>query len=315
MADFKHPPFFMPKSFSIEKHFIEARKYSSRSEFALKCQTSYQMLWRKKLLDEACSHMPISPVYVARKWTHEMVFEEAAKYQTRAEFKRKAGGAHAYALGNKIIDQVCAHMRQGIVKWHIFELMAIAIKYKNQREFIREQRKVYEYCVKQKLLSIVCAHMSKREKWDSKSVVLAEAKKYRSGTEFQSNASGAFKQAYANGYLEEACAHMPPPEYGFSKEKKANLYFLRITIPGSQDLFKIGITNREPAARVKGLGLNHGVTAEILKVIEFECGRDARIAEKRLHRRFSIFRYGGLPVMKNGNKELFTVNVLNWGIG
>jgi hypothetical protein len=104
---------------------------------------------------------------------------------------------------------------------------------------------------------------------------------------------------------------MPPPEYGFSKDKSAYLYFLRVRVPGIGDLFKIGITNRDPSDRIAGMGADPGVVIELLETVSFENGRDARIAEKRLHRKFSSHKYVGAPVMKNGNTELFTVNALD----
>lgn len=201
-------------------------------------------------------------------------------------------------------------MREGHRFWHVFELMCVAIKYQDKSEFIRSEKSAYEFCKKKGLVDLVCAHMRGRRAWD-KTSVMAAAAEFQSKGAFQAAYSGAYKQADAGGYLDEACAHMPPPEYGFSKEKAAVLYFLRVIVPGHPDLFKIGITNREPADRIAGMGLHTGVVAEVIETIAFPNGRDARISEKRLHRKFSSHKYGGPPVMKNGNTELFTVNVLD----
>lgn len=300
----------MPKIFDPEKHFAKAKLFSSRTHFARGGGSSYHMLRRHGLLDEACAHMSISPAYSSVRWTPEAVFREAAKYRNRAEFKRECSGAHGYALANGLLDQACAHMRDGHNFWHVFELMAVAIRYNSKPDFIKSERSAYFWCKTHGLIDFACAHMDQRRDWSSKADVLAEAAKHQSRGAFQAAASGAYKQADAGGYLDEACAHMPPPEYGFSKEKEAKLYFLRITSPGVGDLYKIGITNRDPLARLAGMGLNPGVTAEVIEVVAFKNGRDARITEKRLHRKFSSHRYGGLQVMKNGNTELFTVNVL-----
>ena len=142
--------------------------------------------------------------------------------------------------------------------------------------------------------------------------MMDEAKKYQSRTAFCKGDQAAYAYLWKRGLLDEACAHMPPPEYGFSKERAAVLYHLRITGPGGLVLFKVGITNRAVEDRIAGMGLHDGISAEVLDRIEFASGRDARIAEKRLHRRLSSKRYSGPPVMKNGNTELFTVNVLDF---
>lgn len=301
----------MPKPFNSAKHFANAKLYKTRSEFARNCKGSYDLLWRKGLLDQACAHMELSPVYVPPKWTHASVFAEAAKYRNRAEFKRECSGAHGYALKHGILNQSCSHMREGHNFWHVFELMAVAIKYRDKSDFIRREKSAYDFAIKRGLLDVTFAHMqSKRRTWD-KGSVLQVAKDCRSRGELQALHSGAYKHADQYGYLDEACSHMPPPEYGFSKAKPASLYHLRIATPDGFELFKVGITNRDPAARVAGMGLFPGVSAEVISVINFDLGRDARMVEKRLHRKFSSHRYGGPPVMKNGNTELFTVNVLD----
>ena len=302
----------MPRQVNFEKYFAQAKQFSSRADFSRRAASAYQMLYRHKMLDKACAHMTVSPVYSYARWTPEAVFVEAAKYANRAEFKRQCSGAYCYALDNGILAQACSHMRDGQRFWHVFELMAVAIKYQSQAEFINEQKSAYKFCKRENLVDIVCAHMERRRKWFCKADVLAEAARHKSRGAFQAMASGAFKQAYSGGYLDEACAHMPPPEYGFSKEKPANLYHLRITAPGGVELFKIGITNRDPLKRIAGMGLFDGVAAEVLDVIQFASGRDARITEKRLHSRLSGYRYAGDPVMKNGKTELFTVNMLEF---
>lgn len=301
----------MPRQLDLEKHFAEAKRFSTRSEFSKKSQTSYQMLWRHGLLDEACAHMAISPIYSHVRWTHDSVFFEASKYKNRAEFKRECSGAYCYALENRILETCCSHMRDGQRFWHIFELMAVAIKYTDKAVFTNSEMSAYTFCKRHSLVDLVCAHMHQCRDWSNKVDVLSEASKYQSRGEFRVLASAAYKRANAGGYLDEACAHMPPPEYGFSKEKQAVMYFLRVSVPGVGDLFKIGITNRDPLARVAGMGAHSGVRIEVMETIFFDNGRDARIAEKRLHRKFAGYRYAGAPVMKNGNTELFTVNVLD----
>ena len=254
--------------------------------------------------------MPISPKYSYTKWTVEAVFAEALKYKNRAEFKRSCAGAYEFALSNGYLDQCCSHMRDGQRFWHVFELMAVAIKYTVKRDFIKAERQAYEFMKKNGLIDVICEHMDKPRAWDKPSV-MAEAAKYSAKGMFHACAAGAYKHADRHGYMDEACAHMDAPVYGFSKEKSATLYFLRITAPDGFTVYKVGITNRAVEARIMGMGAFEGVRIEIVETIVFPNGRDARIAEKRLHRKFSSHRYDGPPLMKNGNSELFTVNVLD----
>jgi len=392
--------------------FAEAKNYQSRTDFFKGSHAEYCYLQSKGKLKEACLHMPLSEKYSYVRWDQKSVIAEAAKYGSRAEFKRNCSGAYEHALSNGYLNQVCAHMRDGTKFWHVFELMAAALKYDNWSEFIKAEPQAYNFANKNKLAGIASAHMRKaRRAWSKESVlaeaakhqsrsmfismasgaykhalangyvdevfshmdnlrgqdwdkgkVLNEAGKYKTRTDFQAGAGGAHAHALRNGYLDEACAHMEirkrdldrefvlseakkyksrshfktmepscylhakrngfldeacahmgkPLPSGFKDAGKANLYHLRVTCPDGLILFKIGITNRTPKDRIQSLYLNEGITAEVLDVIEFETGRDARIAEKRLHRKMSSFRYSGPPLMRNGNTELFTENILDF---
>lgn len=293
-----------------EQCFQAALNFSSRAGFASKSRPEYDALWRRGLLDKACAHMAISPVYSSVRWTREAAFSEAAKYQNRAEFKRECSGAYCFALENGILDHACLHMRGGQNFWHVFELMAVSLKFTSRAEFKRAHPGAYGFARDHGMLEIIFAHMDRRRAWCRHSV-LAEASRHQSRGAFHALATGAYQHAIQGGYLDEACAHMLPPEYGFSKEKPATLYHLRITTADGVELFKLGITNRAPAARIAGMGVPAGAVVDVLDAIVFDNGRDARITEKRLHRKFSSFRYVGPLLMKNGNTELFTVKLLD----
>lgn len=295
---------------NTEKLFIEASKHNSRIALVKASRSTYMALRKIGLLDEACKHMPISPKYSYKKWNKKDVAAEAAKYASRSQFKRENAGAYEFALANNLLESVCDHMQYGHHYWHMFELMAVAKKYRSWHDFIAKEPKAYQFCNKNKLSSIASAHMIKlRTDWD-KSAVLTEALKYTSRGMFQSFASGAYKHADKFGYMDEACQHMPVPEYGFQKEKTATLYHLRIETAEGLVLYKVGITNREVQARIKSMGVPDGTTVDVLNAILFERGRDARITEKRLHRKNKGSRYLGPAIMKNGNTELFTVAVI-----
>lgn len=298
-----------PKKFILEKCLAEAKKYTTRVSFFKEGRAAYAALQKRGLLNDACAHMPLSSRYSYKRWTRKEIFVEAGKYESRAEFKRKQPGAYEYALANGMLEQVCTHMR-GSKFWNIFELMAVAIKYKHKPDFIRSEPQAYNYANRNKLVDIACHHMTRHVTTWSKDLVMAEAAKYEQRGLFQASAAGAYKHADKNGYLEEACSHMPPPEYGFSKEKQATMYHLRITLPDGMVLYKLGITNRATEKRVIGMGHQPGTVVDILDQINFDCGRDARIAEKRLHRRYSEHKYHGSHIMKNGNTELFHVPLI-----
>lgn len=308
MATINLVAIFMPKKTDWIRHFSEAKRYSSRSEFAKSSPSAYGMLWRHGLLDRACSHMSISPVYSQRRWDSKSVLAEASKYGSRSEFKRACSGAYCYALSNGFLDQACAHMMVAGF-WHPFELMAAAIKYSSFSDFRKSEPSAYSYAKKAGLTDIVASRLARRRFW-TRDAVMIEAAAYGSRSSFRLLASGAYKHAVEHGYLDDACAHMQTGGKGFSADKPASLYVARLFSPLGVELFKAGITNRDPSARIAGLGVPDGWEVELLDVFSFDCGRDARIAEKRLHRKMSSYRYEGPSVLRNGNTELFTTSPL-----
>lgn len=253
--------------------------------------------------------MKLSEKYSYKRWTKAEVETEAKKYNSRSEFRRANQGAYAFALNNGLLDNVCAHMKP-LVFWNIFELMAVARKYDNLQAFRKSEPEAYNYATKSQLLKLATSHMARHVIQWTKELVLEEAAKHNSRGMFQAAASGAYKHADKYGYMDEACAHMPDPEYGFSKEKLSRLYHLKIKFVNGLTLYKLGITNRLVMARIAGMGVPDGSEIEVLNEIEFERGRDARITEKRLHRRFKNHRYNGEPLLKNGNTELFYVPLI-----
>lgn len=90
----------------------EALKYSSRFDFQRCRGSAYNSALRNRWLPEICSHMrPSFHTVLAGHWTKAACFEEALKYSSKAEFKRKCGGAHNAAQRNGWLVDICKHMR------------------------------------------------------------------------------------------------------------------------------------------------------------------------------------------------------------
>ena len=141
--------------------------------------------------------------------------------------------------------------------------------------------------------------------------ILEIARAHKTRNDFKLADFGAYITAIRRNLIETACAHMEYGGCGFREDMPAVLYQFRVEIGGGQVLYKVGITNRLPKQRLATMGLLQGVTATLLKAVRFARGRDARLAEKCLHRVHSDKRYQGPPVMQNGNTELFTAPLIN----
>jgi hypothetical protein len=286
----------------------EALSYETRSEFARGAPWAYQIAQKLNKLDEVCSHMALSPRYSYHRWDDESACQEALKYKSRSEFKRGNSGAYCYLTDQYLLNAACAHMEPLHKNWTKENIISLAKECSSRLEFKKANSWAYKRACKLGLLNEACAHMDGMNSWDYDSVI-REAQKYTNNVDFRKSSAGAWKHAYEKGFLEEATEHMEPAIYGFSKVKPAVLYYIKF-VTSETVLYKIGITNRNTEDRLAGMGLKAGTDAEIIKEIRFLDGTNARQAEKALHKKFKEFRYQGDPIMKNGNNELFTCDVL-----
>lgn len=100
------------------------------------------------------------------KWDLNKCKEEALKYNSRLEFKKKSHTAYKFSLKNKIIDEVCSHMikirKLKIIKKSKYNLEICkqeALKYKTKKEFYTNSKKIYHYSSKTNILKEICSHM------------------------------------------------------------------------------------------------------------------------------------------------------------
>ncbi len=68
---------------------------------------TYTAAKRNGWLDDVCLHMTPGK-RPNGYWTIDKVREEAKKFNSRSEFKRKSGSAYSYALKNGWLDDVCS---------------------------------------------------------------------------------------------------------------------------------------------------------------------------------------------------------------
>jgi len=284
-----------------------AKQFDAKIAFRERANKEYQWLFRNGLLDLACAHMK-----QRRYLTDELIGESASNYKNKRAFKLGDQSAYNAALKRGILDRVCAHMVSKHRELADQQISEIASKFESRSEFARRDSGAYQTAVKRGILDAVCAHMDgSGTRRLTNEEILEIAKKYATRNDFKLGDFGAYTTAIRRGLIVQACEHMEYGASGFREDKPAVLYqFQVITVDGLK-LFKVGITNRKPSQRLVTMGLVPGTKAELVGCIKFAFGRDARMAEKTLHRLIDGHRYAGLPVMKNGNTELFTVAAFN----
>ena len=96
-------------------------------------------------------------------WTKERCQEESLKYKTRSEFMRDHPGGYSYCKKNKIIDEICSHMNNKIIKskgyWTKERCQEEALKYRMRSIFQKESISSYQISLNNKWLDEICSHM------------------------------------------------------------------------------------------------------------------------------------------------------------
>ncbi len=86
----------------------EANKYKTRKEFKKIDINAYRAAIRLKIMDELFKNHPNEGLTTSKKtdWTFDMLQDEANKYETRSEFKKKNKNAYQIAIKRKIMDEL-----------------------------------------------------------------------------------------------------------------------------------------------------------------------------------------------------------------
>lgn len=295
-------------SLNYESCSAAAAAFTTKRDFKAKSNPEYQWLVRNGLLDNACAH--ITPLH--RALTDDNIASIAKQYTNRQAFKLGYQSAYQAARKRGILDRVCAHMQSDRYRIHTDDQIAqIASGFKSRSEFVRSDSGAYQTATKRGILDAVCEHMDSRGcRRLSDSEILEIASKFRTRNDFKLGDFGAYTTAIRRGLITDACTHMEYGATGFREDKPATLYQFRLETPDGLVLYKVGITNRKPKQRLVTMGIQRGIKSELVNLINFEFGRDARIAEKRLHTKYASSRYRGDLVMQNGNTEVFTVALI-----
>lgn len=143
----------------------------------------------------------------------------------------------------------------------------------------------------------------KHEVW-SDEVYADIAKNYQNRSSFRRGESYIYWQAEQKGIIDKICAHMPDPINGFNPKIPAILYYLKIN---QGQAYKIGITNLSVNERFQKSDL---AKIEIIKIIKYEIGADAKAEESKILNRYKKHKYKGEKLLTSGNTELFHKDIL-----
>jgi hypothetical protein len=292
-----------------DKFLIEiARPFYTISEFQKADPSAYKAARERGILPIVCSHMQRAH----RSFTTQSLTDIAIKYDSKTAFKKADSSAYNAALNLGILPEICSHMENVYGKWTKESIGALAKNFDTRRSFQLAHPGAYAAAQYLKCIEEICSHMQPPPRTLDKTTVLHIARGFKTRREFAIHDASAYGKALQNGWA-ECFSHMKRGYSGFKDDRNAILYQIEFTLPFGQKVWKVGITNRSVATRIKCMGIPDWVRHQVTYEVAYEKGSDARKEESRLH---SIgasngTRYDGDPFLGNGNTELFSAPLLD----
>ncbi len=198
---------------SYDKCKEEALKYKSKSGFNRANNTIYKYI-KDNNWDELLSHIEIINPKPRGYWTYERCKEEALKYNTIVEFKKKCISAFNIIEKNRWFDELCLHLSRFDRKpkgyWSYDRCKEVALKYSNSTIFYKEASVVYEIIRKNKwfdLFEHLSSDRTTKYYWDYERCK-EEALKYNTKSAFYRNSASAYSSSLKNKWIDDICSHM-----------------------------------------------------------------------------------------------------------
>ena len=206
-----------------------AKKCKTFNDFR-KNNSAYLAARRNRWMDEIKILFPIKR---ETKWCNkQVVIDEAKKYMTRNEFRKKAKGAFESAYKNNWLKDACSHMKSPIfykynvtqidsssLKYWTFErCKKEAIKYNTRREFVLKSPSAYNIACKNGWLKQIASHQDLHNKSWTKEECHLLALNFSNKKDFIQAHKGAYIFSLRRGWKDEICSHMNINLISWSKQ-------------------------------------------------------------------------------------------------
>jgi len=197
------------------------------------------------------------------KWTDEMLIADAARFDTRGEWRRESKAAYSSAKRRSMLDVCCAHMRQVRTSWTDEMLIADAARFETRAEWKRESGPAYQAAVTRNLLDVCCAGMRQVYTSWTDEMLIEDASRFETRAEWAGRSGSAYNTALSRGLLDACCAHMSRAS-GMDNDAIYIWKALGWTFNGEQ-VYKVGVTSaRLDDVRIKQVTKAADVKAEIV---------------------------------------------------
>lgn len=227
------------------------------------------------------------------KWTDEMLFEAAVGFNTRWEFQKGNNKAYQAAIYRGLLDRVCNHMKVCLTNWTDEMLFEAAANFETRDAFAIGNTNAYDAALRRGALDRICQHMILQYKVWTDEMLFEAACEFNTRSAFASGNMNAYYMALRRGLLGQVCAHMKRGVNGFNPEEPGAVYIVALDNP-VQSYIGFGISNDVEYR----LGQHHknsnreGFSLTVLRVINFDNGKDAYNLELKLKRNLPIVNAG-----------------------
>lgn len=240
--------------------------------------------------------------YTRYNWTNEELAAEAAKFDTRAAFKRGSKRACQTAQKRGLMDSICSHMQYLRTDYSAADIAAAAKICSTRIEFKKKFPSQYAAALNRGVVDEVCAHMSALRRTWTREQLIAEGLKYITRKDFSEQSNSAYNAARRAGCLEMVCNHM----LGTDRTTRGDaIYLVYEGDPIEPDLFlvKVGISSVDNLeARIKG----HRANFRRMQVAVSVETASARKLERQVLR---TLKTRATNVHRNGRTEFRLVSV------
>ena len=200
-----------------DKILDEFKKVKSLEDWRTKYKGSYEAARKFGIYKDLSNKLERK----ARKpWKDKyLVIQDAKKYQTKTEWRRKSPSAVLYAEKNKFYSEATQHMKSKIPwrKWNHKNVIEEGRKYKTRTEWDRYSSASYLYALKHNLIDKILPSKN-TVKWN-KEKIIEIAKKYKSISEWRNSDPKSYKASVRLGYHHLTTKHLT---YKIKIKKKFN---------------------------------------------------------------------------------------------
>ena len=144
-------------SWTKDEILEEAKKFSTRGEFAMGNRSAYKKAHREGWLDEICNSM-VRPSKPKGYWTKERVIEVAKSYTSKSDFSNSAPIAYRVALSNGWMRELY-HFFEKKQPYTREECRLEASKYNSKEDFMKESPSYYNCAKNYRILTEIYSHM------------------------------------------------------------------------------------------------------------------------------------------------------------